>query len=327
MLSRLALSADDDDERDDDETTIAEDWAESDGEDDTDSWDDDEPATRCRHWPARIYGQMPLFRSLVEAAMKATFEARPSLALYRSLMRMTMDPAQMEHDLFAILKNVATASSEIFAVALEIYALEFQSTLIVEILDSYSYLLRPRDAHALQAAVKVLATSGHSQRALSTVEAELTDSIRAIWQALSSFYSQLDDIANKTELAQILQLRHGGAARRDRIEAWVTAISSAAANVPNPMLFAAMMMGMPPVPGMGPDDDPYTYLDLDPLDPDLEDLRHEHRPGFKYRFESWSDTALTVNGGSAVLLKVYKYLIELMPFLRGTDVTEEMIAR
>lgn len=305
--------------------TVSEDQGLEEDEDEDDWEDDDSP--RCPHWPLHIFKQVPLFRSLVEAAVKSTFEACPSLALYNSLLQISTDSERMEADLFIVLEKIATASSDIFAVALEIYATECQTHLIIKLLDAYSYLLRPRDARSYQLAVRALSTDGHSTRALAILEAELLDTASAIRRALLLSYSQLDETANKAELLLILRLRSNSAPRRDRIETWVDSISTPGANAPNPMLFAAMMMGMPPIPGMTSEDDPYTYLDLDPLDPDLEDLRHEHRPSLKQRFEGWTDSALMMPAGPAVLLKVYEHLIGTMPFLRAPDATEEMIAR
>ena len=70
--------------------------------------------------------------------------------------------------------------------------------------------------------------------------------------------------------------------RQDRIERWVDAVSTPGLNNPNPMAFAAMVMGLPITPTMeGLDEMELSYLEMDPSDPDLEDLREEFRPRLK----------------------------------------------
>jgi len=88
-----------------------------------------------------------------------------------------------------------------------------------------------------------------------------------------------------------------------------------------------MMMGIAP-PGLGDDDDGDTmgYLE-DPDDPDLEDLREELRPRLKTRFLGWEAVAVATKGGANVLAKVYNKMVEDMPFLLGSDITDAMILR
>ncbi|THH02222.1 hypothetical protein EW026_g614 [Hermanssonia centrifuga] len=302
-------------------------------DDDDDDFEDegsddefDEPH-HCRHWSSRVSNQMPQLQRLIESALIAVFEDTPSTSLYTALLSMSADTASTEERLLGLLKSIATVCSDTYAVALEIYAKQRKTDLILNLLDSHSHLLRSRDAHALQSAVLALSHRGHVQRATQILEAELLETSNAVRQSLLLSYSQLDDEHNRTEISSIIKLRSGAGDRRDRVETWVDNITTPGAETPNPLLFAAMMMGMPPMPGMSQDDDPYTYLDFDPLDPDLEDLRCEFRPGLKQRFESWVDIGLTLRTGPAVLLKVYKDIIDVMPFLRAPDATEEMINR
>ncbi|KAI0337350.1 hypothetical protein BDW22DRAFT_1364240 [Trametopsis cervina] len=290
-----------------------------------DFWPNGGPG-RCQHWSSTIFDQMTPLQALVENAMKAVFEVSPSVPLYHALLDIAIDLDEIEAELLKILGSVATFSSDTLAVTLDIYAIGDLVEPIVELLDSHSHLLRPRDAASLQAAVIALSRTSHLQRALTILQAELMDTAQAIRQALMLPFSRLDEDANRAELTQIMKSRQG-LARGHRVEAWVDAISSPGLDTPNPLMFAALMMGVAPMPGMNPDDDAYSYLDLDPYDPDLEDLRHEFRPNLKKRFESWSDVAITLKGGPAVLLKVYQLLIESMPFLRVPDATEEMINR
>lgn len=305
-------------------------------EGDGDNEDEDEDDTdfelhpRCQHWTARTSNQLPHLRRHIEKALIEIFEHSPSSSLYTTLVAISANPDRTGSELLKVLENTATACSDTFAVALDIYALEDRADSIIKLLDSHSHLLRPQDAPSLQAATVTISSRGHTQQALKILQQELQDTARMIRQALMLSFSKIEDAQNKAELTQIMKLRTNSIMRQDRIEAWVDAIATPGpAEVPNPMMFAALMMGMPvpPVPGMNSDDDAYTYLDLDPQDPDLEDLRQEYRPSFKHRFESWADSALTIRNSAPVLLLVYKHLIEVMPFLRATDVTEEMIRR
>ena len=282
---------------------------------------------RQSHWSDIIYEQVDVLRRHIEAAMITIFEVSPSSDLYNSLLSLSDDPQQLDRQLLATLKTMATSSSETYAVALEIYSQEHRINDVVDLLDSHSHLLRPRDCAALQTAANLLSHHGHKDRALEILEAELIDVLQTTRHALLQSFSQMEEPAHRTELTQILRMTRGSAGRRGRVEAWVDAVTTPGADAPNPMMFAALFMGMQGVPGMNNDDDQYTYLDIDPHDPDLEDLRAEFRPNLKKRFESWTDVALVMNGGPAMLLAVYRKVIEVLPFLRVSDVAEEMMAR
>lgn len=324
---------DDDDNDGDDDFSVTdddedEDFTDEDPEDEY-FFEDEERVTprRCRHWNHSIRSQISSLRMFIQNALVSVFETRPSTPLFTCLIDMSPYPDSTSIRLLNLLKSVATANSDTFATALEIYACEKKIVEVTELLDSHAYLLRPRDSHALQRAVVLLASHGKIQRALKTVEDELMDTARTIRHSLLLSYSQLDLPENKTEVNNITKTRPGSVGRRERVELWVDAITTPGAEAPNPFVFAAMMMGMPAMPGMHQDDDQYTYLDFDPSDPDMDELRAEFRPALKQRFESWSDLALSLKNGPAILLKVHKDIIEMMPFLRATDATEEMIAR
>ena len=62
-------------------------------------------------------------------------------------------------------------------------------------------------------------------------------------------------------------------------------------------------------------------------DPDLDDFRDEFRPNLRSRFEGWTTLAPILKGGNVSLTKLYGKAIELMPFLKASDVVTEMIAR
>ena len=100
--------------------------------------------------------------------------------------------------------------------------------------------------------------------------------------------------------------------------------------VPVRRMLAVMMMGLPIVPPLDAmeDGEMLSLLDIDANDPDLEDLRKEFRPRLKQQFQSWADTGIKLKeAGSEGLIKVYKEVVKSMPFLRATDMVEELVGR
>ncbi|TBU57836.1 hypothetical protein BD310DRAFT_959316 [Dichomitus squalens] len=300
--------------------------------------------SHAKHWSHRISSQVWQFRKHVHAAMLAVFRSNPSLRLYSALLASSADPQTTQAELTAFLSESATSSPDVFAAALDIHALENNTSAIADLLATHAHLLRPRDAPTHQCAVTTLASDpAYHSRALAIIEKELLDTARTVRAALvSSVFSRLDTLANKTELDAIVKLRSNAAGRQDRVERWVDAVTTPGAVGPNPMALAALVMGIPlPVgPGGGPaalgfggdgldgDADPLGYLDLDPNDPDMEDLREEFRPRLKQRFEGWTDVAAAAGkSGAGVLARMYRELVRSMPFLRASDVVEEMLAR
>jgi hypothetical protein len=96
------------------------------------------------------------------------------------------------------------------------------------------------------------------------------------------------------------------------------------------MAFAAMMMGLP-VPVAGGEFngvEELNGLDLGKeTDPDLEDLRDEFRLQFKSRFQGWLGATLTIGNPDQAFRAVYTELLTMMPFLRESDIVEEMLNR
>ncbi|KDQ52030.1 hypothetical protein JAAARDRAFT_73311 [Jaapia argillacea MUCL 33604] len=280
------------------------------------------------HWSDEINDLMIPLRKLVEEQLISVFKVSPSCNLWQSIRTISPDPEKAEINLTSIIASIATNSSDTFAAALEIYTLENQTYTLVSLLDSHFHLLRSRDAQPLQAAVATISRNPCFQtRALQMLEKELLDSARIIQAAVRTCFSQINDPTKTQELEQVLKLRHQSESRRDRVESWVDSVIAPGIAAPNPLVFAAMMIGIP-LGGTDNDDaDPLGYLDLDPNDPDLEDLREEFRPKLKDRFETWIMAAAEIKGGSTVLPRVYKEIVALLPCLRGTDVVDEMIQR
>ncbi|RPD55127.1 hypothetical protein L226DRAFT_554852 [Lentinus tigrinus ALCF2SS1-7] len=286
--------------------------------------------SHAKHWSSRISNQMWSFRKHVHAAMMSVFKINPSLRLYSAILANSTDPETTAAELMTFLNEMAPSCPEVFAAALDIHSLERNTITLASLLTSYSHLIRPRDAVIYQSAVTTLGGDPfQQQRALEIIEKELLDTTNAVRAALLNSFSLLNTSENKTEIEQILKLRPSAAGRQDRIERWVDAVVTPGTNTPNPMAFAAMVMGLPIVPALdgSEDADPLGYLDLDPTDPDMEDLRDEFRPRLKQRFEGWADAGIAVKGGPAVLVKVYRELTKSMPWLRASDVVEEMLSR
>ncbi|KAH9936825.1 uncharacterized protein BXZ73DRAFT_89313 [Epithele typhae] len=285
--------------------------------------------SHAKHWSPRISMKMPQFRQHVHAAMMTVFKVNPSLRLYSSLVASSNDPDTTSSELMRWLADYATSCPEAFAAAIDIHSLEGNRAQLISLLNTHSHLLRPRDAVAFQGAILSLANDPvHQPRALEMVEKEMLDTARAVRAALSGPFALVDMQENRVELEAILKLRSSAPGRQDRIEHWVDNISTPGAQHANPLALAAMVMGMF-VPALdGTDDgDMLGYLDIDPNDPDTEDLRDEFRPRLKQRFEGWADTAVQLPGGPQVALKVYKELVKTMPWLRAADVVEEMAGR
>jgi len=95
------------------------------------------------------------------------------------------------------------------------------------------------------------------------------------------------------------------------------------------MAFGAIMMGLPILPGVdeGDDLDMLSYFDLDPNDPDMDDIRDEYRPNLKARFDNWLEVGTGLTGGPVVLVKFYAKVLEKMPYIQGQDIVNEMTNR
>lgn len=286
--------------------------------------------SHAKHWSSRISSQMWQFRKHVHTAMVAVFKINPSLRLYSAILANSTNSETTAAELMSFLNEMAPSSPEVFAAALDIHSLERNTVTLASLLSSHSHLIRPRDAPVYQSAVMALGSDPFQQhRALEIIEKELLDTTSTVHAALLTSFSLLETEENKAEIEQILKLRSSAAGRQDRVERWVDAVVTPGTNNPHPMAIAALVMGLPIVPALdgSEDADPLGYLDLDPTDPDMEDLRDEFRPRLKQRFEGWADAGVAVKGGQAILVKVYRELTKLMPWLRASDIVEEMLSR
>ncbi|KAF9530956.1 hypothetical protein CPB83DRAFT_892227 [Crepidotus variabilis] len=334
-----AISEDNDEEWEDEDYDPAEDEDLGDyaGDcfDDNSDYDTEESDSRCscnRHanyWTDDANHQRIPLRDCVEKQLMNVFRETPSLGIFNSLATISGDPIKTEKELMKILEEVAGSTPDNLVAALEIHISNNNYSKIVALLDEYSYLLRPRDMTTLVCAVTLLDESSFRGRALFILEKELEDSLGAIYHSIRASFTFIEDEPNKQELKEILKLKSSSSSRKARVEAWAETVISSPGNPMHPMAFAAMMMGLPMIPGVddGEDSDILNYVDLDQNDPDFEDLREEYRPNLKARFDGWTNLGSSLNGGPAVLAKLYQKAVEIMPFLQGQDIVNEMAAR
>jgi hypothetical protein len=320
------------------------------------------------HWDRSRAVYRHSLRDLVQAHLISTFKTNPSLLLHQALLSISPEresTRQLLED--QILPSVATSCPDTVCSALDIHAHNRNVREIMALLDSSAYLLRPRDHPSLASAVLTLSLSPSEivrARSLEILEKELKDTMSAIRVALVGSFAFVHEQTNKDELERVLKLGLGSSARQDRIRRWADAVSTPGTNAPNPLAFAALVMGLPMLPlggGGGPvggpggpggvggvgaagaaaanaavgamnddadDVDPFGYFDVDRTDPDLEDLREEYRPKLRERMEAWLEVAGEMKrGGYGVLVRFYEDVVEDMPFLIAGDVVEELIGR
>ncbi|KAJ3852835.1 hypothetical protein EV368DRAFT_73816 [Lentinula lateritia] len=302
----------DDDDEDDDyfwDSTGSGDESE---EDDFGDSCNEEDGGRCtcdlhaRHWPSTINNQRIYVHELVVERLCNLFELEPSPTLYLAIL--------------ALMKTVSP---------LAICAIECKAQKISKLLDTHSHLIRPRDVKHYQAAVIVLIQeTKYRSRAIKIIEKELQETVHTLRLLVQSSFCGLKVESNKTELRRILKLQMASQPRIDRVNSWVDAVITPSSALIHPVAFAAaMVMGFPPGLEDGDDNDVMSYLDLDPDDPDLEDLREEFRPQLRDRFDSWVNIALGITGGQTLLSKLYIKMAEEMPFISTADVSQEMLNR
>jgi len=111
------------------------------------------------------------------------------------------------------------------------------------------------------------------------------------------------------------------------VKHWLDAVSTpASAAFPQPMMFAAMMMGIPFTQVDIDDLDPWTTLDMDPADPDFAELREEYRPNLKGRWEGWFSVASSEHDRN-IRPRLFDYLLDQLYVFQAPDVVDEMVAR
>jgi hypothetical protein len=154
--------------------------------------------------------------------------------------------------------------------------------------------------------------------------------------AIRGVFVHLDEEVHKKELQEIIKLKSNAEGRRSRVDTWVkTVMNNPSGGMPNPMAFASMLFGIPMMPGMpGLGDDPADEADMLNIidfegsgDADMDDLQEELKPKLKQRFDGWTQLATVMKGGSVATTKAYAKAVELMPFLRASDIVNEMINR
>ena len=301
-----------------------------DEDDGSHSWWEDHPnLLYADHWPRSANFAIDDVRDFVQQCLSSYFQISPSLGLYKGIMNISTDVVPTRRSLLEATESNALWSSDNFAAALSIFAFEDSADTIWKLHNRGTHLLRPRDSIEYQCAVVALAKKfTFKSRALEICQDQLLMIAREFRASLCLAFPRLYDPARTAELEALL--KQTSIARASNIESWVTGVLAPSASPANPMTFAAMMMGLPvPVGGgeLGGVDE-YNMLDLEKdRDPDMEDLREEFRPHFKDRFQSWLGATLTIGKHDQVFGPVFKELLTMMPFLRATDIVDEMLNR
>jgi hypothetical protein len=304
-----------------------------DDDDDSHSWQD-YPISfpfHADHWPKSISFAINDIRDLVQQSLVSYFETAPSPEMYRAIRGISLDAATIRRSLLEAAESNALWSSDNFAAALSIFASEDSHETIWKLLSRGAHLLRPCDAPDHQNAVVSLSTkSAFKSRALTMCQDQLLSIVREFRASLCLSFSRLYDTARVGELEALLKQK--SVSRTSNIESWVSAVSTPGPSHPHPMAFAAMMMGLPvPVPVAGGElggVDEFNMIDLEKdTDPDLDDLREEFRPQFKERLQGWLGATLAIGKQDKVFRSVFEELLTMMPFLRDSDIVDEMVNR
>ncbi len=316
----------DDDDDDDDE------FLTEDEDDNSHSWQD-YPSWfhfHANHWPKSVDFAIDDVRDLVQQSLVSYFDITPSLEMYRAVNSISTDVTTVRRSLLEAAESNALWSSDNFAAALSIFAFEDSAEAIWKLHSRGAHLLRSCDAPEYQHAVVALATkSALKPHSLTICQDQLLTIAREFRASLCLSFSRLYDSARVTELEALLKQR--SVSRTSNIESWVTAVSTPGPNHPHPMAFAAAMMGLPiPVPVAGGElgVDDLNMFDLEKnKDPDLDDLREEFRPQFKDRFQGWLGATLAIGKQDKVFRAVFEELLTMMPFLRDSDIVDDMTSR
>ncbi|KAF8505436.1 hypothetical protein F5888DRAFT_434913 [Russula emetica] len=321
------LDSDVDDDDDEDE------FLTEDEDNESQSWQD-YPSSfhfHANHWPKSTSFAINDIRDLVQQSLVSYFETAPSPEMYRAIRCISTDATTIRRSLLEAAESNALWSSDNFAAALSIFASEDSTETIWKLLSRGTHLLRPCDAPEYQNAVVSLSTkSAFKSRALTMCQDQLLSIAREFRASLCLSFSRLYDSARVVELEALLKQR--SVSRTSNIESWVSAVSTPGPSHPHPMAFAAMMMGLPvPVPVAGGElggVDEINMLDLEKdTDPDLDDLREEFRPQFQERIQGWLGATLAIGKQDKVFRAVFEELLTMMPFLRDSDIIEEMVNR
>ncbi|KAG6890666.1 hypothetical protein C0992_013338 [Termitomyces sp. T32_za158] len=283
------------------------------------------------HWPESMDRYRIRLRELVQDRLHTLFRAMPSLEMFKAIRAITPRPYMADVILLQETNDNATKSSDTLAGALAIYSSKYDAQAISTLLSTHSHLLRPCDAEVLQTAVRILIVSGYSLHVLQILEHELLETIGAVHAALTGVFGLIDHERHKSDVEEILKLRKGSSERKDRIHRWVDSVLTYPMPM-DPMAFAAMMMGFPMNGAVeeGAHEDPAGFLDdVDEGDTDWDELREEFRPPLKERFEGWYQlTELWKDANCKTLWEnTYAKAVEVMPYLRGSDIVERMVVR
>ncbi|KAL1675198.1 hypothetical protein EV122DRAFT_219030 [Schizophyllum commune] len=257
-------------------------------------------------------------RAAIQTHLVSRFSEFPSRDLFRYVMSLSEQSAETQDCLLAILDEVAPASSDTVAAALSIYAELQSSTSILALLESHGFLLRYSDYGPLQSAVTVLVRHAeHIPKVLRRIEREMDDIIRGSSAAVRRVFGLVGNPVQLRELHNILRLQKEPLQRRERINAWVSAVTTL-----HTSLDLAAIISL-----MGPAPETASFSDMNV--PGTNPGSFSPITGFYLaeRLEGWVSVARSLRGGKMVLSRAYSNILRDMPFLGSKDVTEEMLRR
>lgn len=145
----------------------------------------------------------------------------------------------------AHLRTAVMHSGTAAATALDIHTLNGDTGAVLAVLTAAQSVLRPRDAGAMQSAVRMLArTSSQVPAALAIVARELRDCVEAMrgHVASASAFGGVDREETREQLSEVLRSRLNSHQRQERVERWVDAVVTIVPPAGNPLTYALIRL-------------------------------------------------------------------------------------
>ncbi|KAA1465919.1 hypothetical protein DENSPDRAFT_830617 [Dentipellis sp. KUC8613] len=316
------------------------------------------------YWTPAMRSNVPTLFELAENRALELFKEHPDSKLYGMILRMTTRPVDVvKAELLQVVKDYAYVSSDCFSVALSIFRAGAQHQQVLVLLSCGAHLLRPRDAPMYQTVILQLSRYPELRHhALSLVEKELHNIICSIRAELLTVFSGLETPTNASEVQEILKLPMDGHMRKHRLERWLDAIKTP--RPLDPMVSAATIIGLPTPPPLHwivplqevlevedimdelepwysasetyedeadesevYEADPFGIFHKKELPGDLEDIRDQLKSQMGEQLQGWVRSSGAIPGSTKMLLQVIRKTVEMMPFVQGNDIVDEMVIR
>lgn len=284
-----------------------------------------EELSYANHWDANLTRKAPILLRHVRKRMTTIFKISPSYELYKTLTTLCQEEDGICQELNDILSCVATTSAASLTAALKIYADQLRLDNIREVLESHRFLLGLEDCFVFQDTIRALLTSPkHAEFALGILEFELLDSLKTLHHHVLKAFSHMDDMAHRAEIQSIMRMDHWSSARSEAIRRWVDSATSPPAPANNTMALAAMMVELPVTVDELED---HHFFDMELPHPEMAEARESSPANMKARFAGWIAVAEEDDSFLPALERTYKEACNMMPWLRTSDISYEMINR